>query len=61
LLVYSGGIAIGAVLLPVTVFIIRHVTRADASAPYIAGALLMGVNIIVSFLGHKKFSFESPA
>jgi putative flippase GtrA len=57
LLVYSGGIAIGAVLLPVTVFTIRHLTRADASAPYIAGALLMGVNIIVSFLGHKKFSF----
>lgn len=61
LLVYSGGIAIGAVLLPVTVFVIRHFTRADASAPYIAGALLMGVNVIVSFLGHKKFSFGTSA
>jgi len=61
LLVYSGGIALAAVLLPVTVFVIRHLTSADASAPYIAGALLMGVNVIVSFLGHKKFSFGASA
>jgi putative flippase GtrA len=59
LLVYSGGIAIGTSLLPPTVFVLRHLTRADASAPYIAGALLMGVNVILSFLGHKRFSFES--
>lgn len=61
LLVYSSGIALGAVLLPVTVFAIRRLTSADASAPYIAGALLMGVNVVVSFLGHKKFSFGSTA
>ena len=59
LLVYSGGIALAPVLLPMTVFAIRHLTRADASAPYIAGALLMGVGVIVSFLGHKNFSFGS--
>jgi len=57
LLVYSGGIALGTVLLPATVFAIRYLTPANASAPYIAGALLMGVNAVVSFLGHKKFSF----
>lgn len=61
LLVYSGGIAMGAALLPLTVFLIRHATTFNASAPYIAGALLMGLNVIVSFLGHKKFSFGSPA
>lgn len=57
LLVYSGGIAVGTALLPLTVFAIRISTRATESAPYIAGALLMGVNVILSFLGHKKFSF----
>jgi len=57
LVVYGGGILLAPVLLPLTVFAIRHLTRADASAPYIAGALLMGVGVIVSFLGHKNFSF----
>lgn len=60
-LVYSGGIAVGAALLPATVYIIRHVTSFYASAPYIAGALLMGLNMIVSFVGHKKFSFGGAA
>ena len=57
LLVYSGGIALGAALLPPAVFFIRHLTSFDTSAPYIAGALLMGLNVIISFAGHKKFSF----
>ena len=61
LLVYSGGIALGTILLPVTVFAIRYLTPADASAPYIAGALLMSVNAVVSFLGHKKFSFGATS
>jgi len=60
LLVYSGGIAVGTSLLPPTVFVLRHFTRADASAPYIAGALWMGLNVVSSFLGHKTFSF-APA
>jgi uncharacterized membrane protein YGL010W len=59
LLVYSGGIVVGTVLLPVIVFLLRHLTHADKSAPYISGALLMGVNVIMSFVGHKKFSFGS--
>jgi putative flippase GtrA len=58
-LVYSSGIALGTVLLPLTVFLIRHLTTLNASAPYIAGALLMSLNVIFSFLGHKKFSFRS--
>lgn len=59
--VYSGGWAVGTALLPVAVFAIRHLTPAKASAPYIAGALLMGVNVIGGFLGHKKFSFAPPS
>ena len=57
--VYSGGIVLSALLLPVVVFAIRHWTKYVAAAPYIAGALLMGVTTIYSFLGHKKFSFRS--
>lgn len=57
LMVYSSGIGLGMVLLPAMVFCIRHVAGFGNSAPYIAGALLMGANVILSFLGHKKFSF----
>jgi putative flippase GtrA len=60
LLVYSGGIVIGTSLLPPTVFVLRHFTRADASAPYIAGALWMGLTVVSGFVGHKTFSF-APA
>ncbi len=56
--VYSGGIALGLVLLPILVGGIRHTTRYYREAPYIAGALLTGVNIIVSFVGHRKFTFR---
>lgn len=58
--IYSGGIGIGILLLPVFVFVVRRVTHADGAAPYVAGAILMGVNVILSFVGHKKFSF-APA
>ncbi len=56
--VYSGGIVITAALLPVFVLVIRRSTPLTASAPYIAGAALMGLNTIYSFLGHRKFSFR---
>jgi putative flippase GtrA len=58
-LVYSGGIMIGILLLPVLVYAVRHSTRFDAAAPYIAGAALTGLNVVVGFLGHKNFSFQS--
>jgi putative flippase GtrA len=57
--VYSGAIVLGLVLLPILVFAIRHSTRFDAAAPYIAGALLAGFAVVYSFLGHKKFSFRT--
>jgi putative flippase GtrA len=59
-MVYSGGIVIGILLLPVFVYVVRHSTRFDAAAPYIAGAVLMGLNGVGGFLGHKRFSFQSP-
>lgn len=57
LAVYGGGFLLITLLLPFVVFALRHATRFDASAPYIAGALLMGLNVVIGFLGHKNFSF----
>jgi putative flippase GtrA len=59
IVVYSGGTLIGVLLLPIFVFTLRHLTRVDSSAPYIAGAALTGLNIIAGFLGHKNFSFAN--
>jgi len=59
LMVYSGGILLGLALLPPTVFIVGYFTGDSRTAPYIAGALLLGIQVIVSFLGHKNFTFGS--
>jgi putative flippase GtrA len=58
-MVYSGSIAIGLALLPVLVGIIRHTSRYERGAPYIAGALLIGISVVFSFVGHKRFSFRT--
>lgn len=59
--VYGGGIIFGLIALPVVVTIIRRNTRLFTEAPYIAGALLTILVVFYSFLGHKKFSFRTPA
>jgi putative flippase GtrA len=58
--VYSSGIALGACLLPIVVYILRHGTRFQAAAPYLAGALLTAFGVLYNFLGHKNFSFRPP-
>lgn len=58
--VYGGAMVTGTVLLPVVVLLVRHVTAANRSAPYIAFALLMGLTTTAGFLGHRNFSF-APA
>ncbi|MGA7631136.1 MAG: GtrA family protein [Terriglobales bacterium] len=59
--VYSGGILVGVLALPVLVAVIRRNTQLVGQAPYIAGALLTALMVVYSFLGHKKFSFRTPA
>lgn len=59
--VYSGGIVFGLIALPVLVHLIRRNTHFLAEAPYIAGALVTLFVVAYSFLGHKKFSFRTPA
>jgi putative flippase GtrA len=57
--VYSGAIAIGLILLPILVAAVRHYTSYQRQAPYIAGAMLTVVSVVFSFFGHRKFSFRT--
>jgi putative flippase GtrA len=59
--VYSGGILFSVLTLPILVALIRHNTRFYAQAPYIAGAILTAFMVLYSFVGHKNFSFRTPA
>jgi putative flippase GtrA len=56
--VYGGNILFGLALLPIMVYVLRHHFGFQKQAPYIAGALLTGFTVIVSFFGHKHFSFR---
>lgn len=58
LLVYSTSIIFGLAALPPIVWAVSYLSNNPASAPYVAGAILLGINLIISFLGHKKFSFR---
>ena len=55
--VYGGTYLLAVALLPVSVYLVRHLTTANRSAPYVAGAIQMGVISCVGFLGHRNFSF----
>lgn len=57
--VYGSGIAIGSVILPGVVFVIRHMTTIDKKAPYVAAAFMSVFNVIYNFLGNRRFSFRS--
>ncbi len=59
IVVYGGTTLLGTAVLPVIVFLLRHLTAADKSAPYIAGAIQVCAGAIAGFLGHKNFSFAS--
>lgn len=58
LMVYSGSIALGLVLLPPAVWLVEYLTGNPRAAPYIAGAVVMGVQVVGSFVGHRRFSFS---
>lgn len=58
LLVYSSSILLGLAMLPLLVIAAAYLTGSQGAAPYIAGALVMGIQVVLSFLGHKTFSFK---
>jgi putative flippase GtrA len=58
LIVYSGTILFSATVLAPLVGLIRHATRYQIQAPYIAGALVAVFTVTSSFFGHKHISFR---
>jgi putative flippase GtrA len=56
--VYGVGFLIGSASLPVLVAILNPLVANRASAPYIAGLIIMGANVIYSYLGHRWFTFR---
>ncbi|MGC1784914.1 MAG: GtrA family protein [Acidobacteriaceae bacterium] len=58
-LVYGSAMLPGLVLLPLLVEGLHYGFHLERSAPYIAGALTMGLSVIYSFFGHKHFSFRA--
>lgn len=56
--VYSGSGLLATAALPVLVFLIRRFSPVDAAAPYLAGAITAGMAVIVSFTGHRSFTFR---
>ncbi len=61
LTVYSGSVLISTIALAPLVGLIRHTSRFQTQAPYIAGALISGFIVISSFFGHRNFSFRNAA
>jgi len=57
LVVYSGTIGLGLVLLPPAVLLVEHFTGNSRTAPYLAGALVMGLQVVLNFFGHRSFAF----
>lgn len=57
--VYGSSSLVGLALLPVTVAGVSFFLTRKELAPYIAGALLTGITVLASFLGHKHYSFRS--
>jgi putative flippase GtrA len=57
ILVYSSSVIAGTIALPFVVLALHYFTPARVSAPYIAGALLTGANVLAGFIGHRNFSF----
>jgi putative flippase GtrA len=56
--VYSGSIFISFIALPGLVFALRKWFGYDRGAPYLAGAILTAVTVVISFFGHKHISFR---
>lgn len=56
--VYGTSSLVNLALLPFVVEGIAWLMADERPAPYIGGALLLGLTIIASFLGHKHYSFR---
>ncbi len=57
--VYATSILITTAALPLIVGLLRHTTPYHRAAPYLAGAIVCAAGVMMSFLGHKHFSFRA--
>lgn len=57
--VYGSSAVLGLVLLPVLVGLIGMAVKDDVLVPYVAQAIVLPFVVIISFFGHKMFSFRS--
>jgi putative flippase GtrA len=58
--VYGVGAIPSLILLPLVVQALHYGLHLGHSAPYVAGALLTGLSVFYSFVGHRKFSIRVP-
>lgn len=59
--VYLPTIAINAVAIAPLTLLLRRTTPFPQEAPYVAGAVLMVITVILSFLGHRNISFRQKS
>lgn len=57
-IVYLPTMAIGAVAIAPLTALLGHVERIHGWAPYVAGAILQGATVMVSFFGHRRITFQ---
>lgn len=55
--VYGTTAMVGLALLPILVALLNWILGCRPSVPYIAGVILTGGTVVVSFFGHRQFSF----
>ena len=55
--VYGGTSLVGFPLLPVLMAALNLSSPRTTSVPYLAGAILTAGTVVVSFFGHKKYTF----
>jgi putative flippase GtrA len=58
--VYAGSMILSAAALPFVVGLLRRHTSYNRGAPYLAGALVLVISVVISFFGHRHISFASP-
>jgi putative flippase GtrA len=55
--VYGTTNLICLAILPILVYILKLLVQPPESAPYIAGALLTALGVVISFFAHKEYTF----
>lgn len=58
-MVYGTAMLVSLALLPILMILLQRVVRLHGSAPYVAGAMLAVGTVLISFVGHKRFSFAA--